>query len=270
MSDNLTFSGKKVLMNNNNEKISAVEKGLDYEDKVVKALTSWGFDAHRTNVTNPDDPEEYKHGFDGGVDIIARYSVDTKVKKDLTFYIQCKHLKTELPKSAVSEVYAGMHARKATSRQNYAVVLTTTDASQETTQFAKALGVELITAREKEVLRFLVQTKHITYDNYGPLMKIIIYNYTKDPIWIDTLPENGNPLSDVAMQEKLLKQTEADFDSAQADLDTADNYERKAKEARQRAIDKQKVAAMRVLQSCGLSGNHKKESKADTPADDSG
>jgi len=253
-------------MNNNNE--SAVAKGLDYEDRVVRALTNWGFDAHRTNTTNPDDPEEYKHGFDGGVDIIARYSADTKVKKDLTFYIQCKDLKTELPKSAVSEVYAGMHARKATSRQSYAVVLTTTTASQETMQFAKALGVELITAREKDILKFVVQSKHATYDNYGPLIKIIIYNYTKDPIWIETLPENGNPLSDVAVKEKLLQQTEADFDSAQADLDSADNYERKAKEARQRALDKQKIAAMRAIKASGLKGS--KESKADKPDEDSG
>ena len=88
---------------NNNENISAVTKGLEYEDRVVRALQSWGLDAHRTNTSNPDDPEEYKHGFDGGVDIIARYSVDGKVKKDLTFYIQCKDHKKELTKSAVSE-----------------------------------------------------------------------------------------------------------------------------------------------------------------------
>lgn len=255
-------------MSNN---INAVTKGLDYEDRVVKTLTNWGLDAHRTNVTNPDDPEEYKHGFDGGVDIIARYSADTKVKRDLTFYIQCKDHKKELTKSAISEVYAGMHARKATDRLSYAVVVTTTTASQETMQFAKALGVELITAREKEILKYVVQTKHATYDNYGPLMKIIIYHYTKDTIWLDTLPENGNPLSDIAMKEKLLKQTEADFDSAQADLDSADNYERKAKEARQRAIDKQKTAALRAIQASGLSGKTKKsDSKADKPDEDSG
>lgn len=254
----------------NNENNSAVNKGLDYEDRVVRALTNWGLDAHRTNVTNPDDPEEYKHGFDGGVDIIARYSADTNVKRDLTFYIQCKDHKHQLTKSAINDVYGGMHARKATDRLSYAVVVTTTTASQETMQYAKSLGVELITAREKDILNYVVQTKHATYDNYGPLMKIIIYHYTKDPIWIDTLPENGNPLSDVAMKEKLLKQTEADFDSAQADLDSADNYERKAKEARQRAIDKQKVAAMRVLQSCGLSNNRSKESKAEKTDDDSG
>ena len=267
MSDNSAFRRKKVLMNNN-ENISAVTKGLEYEDRVVRALQSWGLDAHRTNTTNPDDPEESKHGFDGGVDIIARYSVDSKVKKDLTFYIQCKDHKKELTKSAVSEVYAGMHARKAVNRLSYAVVVTTATASQETIQYAKALGVELITAREKDILKFVAQSKHASYDHYGPLMKIIIYNYTKDPIWIDTLPENGNPLSDVAMKEKLLKQTEADFDSAQADLDSADNYERKAKEARQRALDKQKIAAMRAIQASGLKGC--KESKADKPDDDSG
>ncbi len=249
--------------------ISAVNKGLDYEEKVVMSLTNWGLDAHRTNVTNPDDPEEYKHGFDGGVDIIARYKANTKVEKDLTFYIQCKDLKTELPKSAISEVYAGMHVRKAIDRLSYAVVVTPTTASQETKQFAKSLGVELITAREREILNFAIQTKHATYDNYGPLMKIILYFYTKDPIWIETLPENGNPLSDVAMKEKLLEQTGADFDKAQSLLDSADDYERKAREAKQKALDIQKIAAMRAIQHCGLKSN--KESKgADKPDENSG
>lgn len=255
----------------NNENISAVAKGLDYEDKVVRALTSWGLDAHRTNITNPDDPEEYKHGFDGGVDIIARYSADTKVKKDLAFYIQCKDLKIELPKSAVSEVYAGMHARKNYNEFCIPVVVTTTTASQETMQFAKALGVELITAREKEILSFAKQTKHATYSNYGALMKIIIYHYTKDPIWIDTLPENGNPLSNVAITEQLLEQSNTDFDKAQSYLDNAQDLERKANEARQKALDIQKLAAMRAIQASGLKGSKKSgKENADKPADDSG
>ena len=84
----------------------------------------------------------------------------------------------------------------------------------------------------------------------------------------ESLPENGNPLSNVAIAEKLLRQAEADFDSAQADLDSADNYERKAKEARQRALDKQKIAAMRAIKASGLKGS--KESKAEKPDEDSG
>lgn len=253
------------------ENKSAVTKGLEYEERVVEQLKKWGLDAHRTNVTNPDDPEEYKHGFDGGIDIIARYSAPTKVKKDLTFYIQCKNHKKELTKSAVSEVYAGMHARGNINRLCYAVVITTSTASQETIQFAKSLGVELFTATERNLLEFVIMTGSTAYANYGPLMKIVLYHYTKDPIWIETLPENGNPLSEVAMKEKLLKQTEDDFDSAQADFDSAYHYERKAKEALQRGLDKQKIAAMRVIQSCGLKGGKiDKESKTNKPDDNSG
>lgn len=133
-------------MNNNNE--SAVAKGLAYEEKVVKNLRAWGLDAHRTNITNPDDPEEYKHGFDGGVDIIARFKAKTKLKRDITFYIQCKDHKKELSKSAISEVYAGMHARKNINDICVPVVISESTASQETMQFAKALGVELILAKE--------------------------------------------------------------------------------------------------------------------------
>ena len=41
----------------------------------------------------------------------AKYSVVGKTYKDFIFYIQCKHHNKDLTKSAISEVYAGMHAR---------------------------------------------------------------------------------------------------------------------------------------------------------------
>lgn len=250
-----------------------VEKGKAYEEQVVEYLNTHGLDAHRTNVTNPDDPVEYKHGFDGGVDIIAKYSSDTNVKRDLTFYIQCKDHKNEIPKSAISEVFAGMHARRNYNRLCCPVVISTSTASQETIQFAKSLGVELILANEWNTLQFITQTKHANYTNYGPLMKVIIHNLTNDPIWIDTLPEVGNPLSDVAIREKLLKQTEDDYDKVQSYFDTADDLERKAREARQKAIDIQKIAAIRALKSRNFSDKDtetEKESKAEKSDKESG
>lgn len=256
---------------NNNENISAVTKGLEYEDRVVRALQSWGLDAHRTNITNQDDPDEYKHGFDGGVDIIARYKSENKIKRNITFYIQCKDHKSELTKSAISEVYAGMHARRNYNDLCIPVVISTTTASQETMQFAKSLGVELILANEWGILQYINKSKHATYTNYGTLMKIIIYYFTKDSIWIESLPENGNPLSNVAITEKLLKQSQTDFDKAQSYLDNAMDLERRANEAKQKALDIQKLAAMRAIQASGLSGKlNKSDKKANKTDDNSG
>ena len=115
--------------------ISPVEKGIQFEMSVIDLLTNHGFNAHRTNVSNPDDPTQYKAGFDGGVDIIARFSsTEGKVYKDFSFYIQCKCHKSDLTKQAISEVYAGMHQRKATAPNCIPVVFATSTATKETRQ----------------------------------------------------------------------------------------------------------------------------------------
>lgn len=265
-SDNSAIQERGVLMSNNN---NAVAKGLAYEEQVTSFLNKYGLDAHRTNVTNPDDPEEYKHGFDGGVDIIARYKSENKVKRDITFYIQCKDHKNELTKSAISEVYAGMHARKNYHDLCIPVVISSTTASQETMQFAKSLGVELILATEWGILHYINKSNHAVYANYGTLMKLIIYNITKNPEWIENFPENGNPLSDAAIREKMIEQSKTDFDSIQADYDEIEMMEMKLREKKQKALDKQKNAVMRVLQACNLSGKSDKKN-ADKQDEESG
>ncbi len=67
-------------------KKSPVEIGIAYENKVVEILQSCGLTAYRTNKANESDPEQYKAGFDGGVDIIAKYSVVGKTYKDLSLF----------------------------------------------------------------------------------------------------------------------------------------------------------------------------------------
>ena len=70
---------------------SPVEIGIEYENKVVEILNDCGLEAYRTNKANESDPEQYKAGFDGGVDIIAKYSMTVrKIYKDFVFYIQSK------------------------------------------------------------------------------------------------------------------------------------------------------------------------------------
>ena len=66
-----------------------VEKGKAFEEEVVEYLNDKRFKAIRTNVTNEYDPSTYKHGFDGGVDIIASYAPE-EFNIGYTFYIQCK------------------------------------------------------------------------------------------------------------------------------------------------------------------------------------
>ena len=111
---------------------TAVEKGLQFEKAVVDMLNKCGFKAWRTNQSNEADPERYKAGFDGGVDIIATFDVVKPICRNVCFYIQCKCHKEPLTKSAISEVYAGMHARKGTTVTSLPVVFATSDASQET------------------------------------------------------------------------------------------------------------------------------------------
>ena len=160
-----------------------------------------------------------------------------------------------LTKSAISEAFAGMHTRKDFSGIYVPVMITTANVSKKTIQYAKDLNVELFLVSDKELLKQAKVTKTIPYGNYGIFFKVLAYKCTKDRVWIDTLPDNKNALSDISIIEKLLKNAECDFNNAQAYMDNADEYERKAREERQKAIDIQKVNVYRALQISGLAND---------------
>ena len=236
---------------------SAVDIGVGFEELVVKMLKTYGLEAYRTNKTNIHDPEGYKHGFDGGVDIIATFQTSLKKDRDFVFFIQCKCQKQPLEKLAISEVYAGMHFRKGFGDSSIPVVIATCEASQETMQYAKELGVELFLTAEANLVRNADQTFKVPYGNYGILTKVLLYQRTKDMVWLDTLPSNGNLLSSVSMTEQLLADTKADYDKAQSYMDSADSLERKAREQRQKALDIQRYATYRAIQANSLANNSK-------------
>ena len=210
---------------------TAVEKGLQFEKAVVDMLNKCGFKAWRTNQSNEADPERYKAGFDGGVDIIATFDVVKPICRNVCFYIQCKCHKEPLTKSAISEVYAGMHARKGTT----------------------------------------VTSLPVPYGNYGNLMRVILYNYTKDVVWIKTLPESQPALGIQSMRDRMIDEANLDFEQSQTYLDRASSLERKAQEQRQKALDIQKSAVYRALQACNFSKKEHKQSSATTSTlDESG
>lgn len=252
---------------------NAVDIGIKYEKKVLEALQTYGLKAYRTNQTNIHDPKGYKHGFDGGVDIIAEFHTSIKGGRDFTFYIQCKCHNRDLIKTAVSEVYAGMHVRKGFGGSCIPVVIATCGASQETMQYAKELGVELFLQEQADIVIRAKATGKAPYGSYGTFLKVLLYLCTKDTMWIDALPENRNTLSKISMTEQLLMDTKADFDRAQSYLDSADSMERRAREERQKALDIQKAAAYRAIQAGGLADNgrenHTKKEKP-TVIEDSG
>ena len=97
-----------------------------------------------------------------------------------------------MTKSAISEVYAGMHARGGESLGSIPVVFATSEASQETRQFAESLGVELILNKEMALIKQAITSSKAVYANYGVLMKIMLYHYTKDKDLIDTLPDTNS------------------------------------------------------------------------------
>lgn len=252
---------------------NAVDIGVSFEESIVKMLQTYGLEAYRTNKTNIHDPEGYKHGFDGGVDIIATFKTSLKKDRDFVFFIQCKCQKHPLEKSAISEVYAGMHVRKGFGDSCIPVVIATCEASQETMQYAQELGVELFLSAEENLVKNADQTFKVPYGNYGILTKVLLYQHTKDMVWLDTLPSNGNLLSSASRTEQLLADTKADYDKAQSYMDNADNLERKAREQRQKALDIQRIAAYRAIQIASLENNNKEShTKKEKPTviDDSG
>ena len=250
-----------------------VTKGIAFENAVVSLLNNCGLKAYRTNKTNPSDPEQYKHGFDGGVDIIADFEHHGKTYKQFIFYIQCKCHESDLTKSAISEVYAGMHARCGYGDNSIPVVISTSDASQETRQFAKSLGVELILKAEYKLIADAEYNNALPYSNYGTLMKCLLYHYTHDSIWVDTLPESKSNLSIQSMTEHYIDASKVDFDKAQSYIDKASSLELRATENRQKALDIQRVAVYRALQVANNStNNHKnnRQSHSQSLPDDSG
>jgi hypothetical protein len=250
---------------------TAVEKGLQFENAVVDMLNNCGFKAWRTNQSNEADPEKYKAGFDGGVDIIATFDVIKPICRNVCFYIQCKCHKEPLTKSAISEVYAGMHVRKGLSATSLPVVFATSDASQETFQYASDLGVELFLKNEFDLIQNVQAGLPIPYGNYGHLMRVILYHYTKDIVWIKTLPESQPPLGVQSIRDRMIDEANLDFEQSQTYLDRASNYERRAQEQRQKALDIQKSAVYRALQACSFSKKeHKQSSDTTKMLDDSG
>lgn len=252
-------------------KKNPVEVGIAYENKVVEILQSCGLDAYRTNKANESDPEQYKAGFDGGVDIIAKYNITvSKIYKDFVFYIQCKCWNgKELTKSAISEVYAGMHARGGESKGSIPVVFATSEASQETRQFAENLGVELILNRELTLISHARTTGSIIYANYGVLMKILLYHYTKNRDLLETLPDTNSNIESITWKDQVLTQTKMDIAMLQSEWDTIASQELKLQQKRQKAIDKTKLAMLRNVQTIDYSKNsHEKHIKSDKPTID--
>ena len=222
--------------------VDPVTKGIAFEKAVESLLNNCGLKAYRTNQTNPNDLKDYKHGFDGGVDIIADFEHHGKTYKQFIFYIQCKCHESDLTKSAISEVYAGMHARCGYGDNSIPVVISTSDASQETRQFAKSLGVELILKAEYKLIADAEYNNALPYSNYGTLMKCLLYHYTHDSIWVDTLPESKSNLSIQSMTEHYIDASKVDFDKAQSYIDKASSLELRATENRQKALDIQRVS----------------------------
>lgn len=252
-------------------KKSPVEIGIEYENKVVEILNDCGLEAYRTNKANEADPEQYKAGFDGGVDIIAKYSVTVrKIYKDFVFYIQCKCWNgKELTKSAISEVYAGMHARGGASKGSIPVVFATSEASQETRQFAENLGVELILNRELTLISHARTTGSIVYANYGVLMKVLLYHYTKNRDLLETLPDTNSNVESMTWKEQVLSQTQMDLAMIQSEWDTIANQELKLQQKRQKTLDMTKLAVLRNVQTIDYSKNsHEKHVTGGTPTID--
>ena len=166
-----------------------IKKGYQFEEKVKERLNQCGFQAWRTNCKNKADRKGYRAGFDGGVDVIAEFEMKEPVAIRMRFFIQCKCWKNNVSLSAVMEPHCGRVIRKAYGEGDISVLIATSDASKETRRYAKDLGVEMILAEEIEILKRAEAGKPVPYKNYRKLMQLILYFYTKDTKWLESLSE---------------------------------------------------------------------------------
>ena len=193
-----------------------------------------------TNQSNEADPERYKAGFDGGVDIIATFDVVKPICRNVCFYIQCKCHKEPLTKSAISEVYAGMHARKGTTIHKSACGLCNFGRITGNHAICQRPWCRIIPKNEFTLVKDAEAGLPVPYGNYGNLMRVILYHYTKDVVWIKTLPESQPALGIQSMRDRMIDEVNLDFEQSQTYLDRASSLERKAQEQRQKALDIQK------------------------------
>ena len=162
-----------------------------------------------------------------------------------------------------------MHARGGVSKGSIPVVFATMDASQETRQFAESLGVELILNKEMALINQAITSGQAVYVNYGVLMKILLYHYTKDKDLIDTLPDTNSNVENITWKDQVLTQTKMDIAMLQSEWDTIASQELKLQQKRQKAIDKTKLAMLRNVQTMDFSrNNHEKHIKSDKPTID--
>ena len=166
-----------------------IKKGYQFEEKVKERLNRCGFQAWRTNCKNKADRKGYRAVFDGGVDVIAEFEMKEPVAIRMRFFIQCKCWKNNVSLPAVREPYCGRDARKEVRKGDIPVLIATSDASKATRRYAKDLGVEMILAEEIEILKEAEAGKPVPYKNYGKLMQLILYFYTKDTKWLESLSE---------------------------------------------------------------------------------
>lgn len=117
--------------------------GIDFEKGCVEILEHCGFKAYQTGKE------------DKGVDIIASITIGENIKK---YYIQCKFQNKTLSMHPVQEIFTGTHYRGA---DGIPVLITNNHVSYQARQYAKALGVEIISAPEWIELKEAHRNKHI-------------------------------------------------------------------------------------------------------------
>lgn len=130
--------------------------GIDFEKGCVEILEHCGFKAYQTGKE------------DKGVDIIASITIGENVKK---YYIQCKFQNKTLSMHPVQEIFTGTHYRGA---DGIPVLITNNHVTYQAKQYAKALGVEIISAPEWIELKAAHRNKHIINPDRQGLAGILI------------------------------------------------------------------------------------------------
>ena len=195
----------------------ACKSGTDYELWVLNLLNIAGFNAKRTGKE------------DNGVDIMAEINICDTIYK---FNIQCKFYNKPIGKAPIQEVYTGSMYY---NNNGNPVVITNNRMTIDALNYAKSMGVEVISQFEFDELSMIVRNKLTINDvkSHLGLLGIIIGQHFKNADYISNSVKSYKSDTD-----KIIDRADELKDEISSIFDEAESLVRESSEMQMRAIHK--------------------------------
>lgn len=209
--------------------------GITFEDKVYHMLTAMDFTVTKTGGPN-----------DNGIDMIARMHFNTDIIP--AFALQIKAWNKEVTKSAVQEVFTGVHYYRASY---IPVVFTISNVTLPTREFAKHLGVQIISKTEINLIVDTFRHKKISALTDSLFLNILLAEAAYDYKALEKILLSTNTTKPTPQQKEEVKIAKEEIitgmDKAKELLKSASDDQQRAMWKQQEAMEIQKQILLKYL-----------------------